>query len=188
MNVLWRMIIRDMEWCFSLSLCTVTLRLIQLWSGKQSYSAFKRVQLVWTLQERDKTTELIKRGRNIEPPFFKTREKSHFSQWRFAPAWCIYRKLDFQQTTATTETPTFGLMLSGTHLNLQSVEETHREKDTKENDWINDKYVKDNFDCSLIIDTSVLENILEQSSRYLIRFVWHVYMCPTVSLWVFVNK
>lgn len=61
-------------------------------------------------------------------------------------------------------------MLLGTHLNVQSVEETHTEKDTNENYLINYKYVKYNFDCSLIVDTFVLENILEQSSRYLNRF------------------
>lgn len=106
--------------------------------------------------------QLIKRGRNIEPPFFKTRERSHFSQWRFAPAWFIDRNSDFQQTTTTTETPTFGLILLGTCLNLQSIEETQRQKDSSKKYWINYKFVMYNFYCSLIVvDTFVLKKILD---------------------------
>lgn len=166
MNSLWRMIIRDMEGCFSPS----------LQCGVEAHSTLKWEAVLFCLQTgaaglNAAATSLIRqlnlsKDSETEPPFFKTREKSHFSLWRFAPARIIYKKFDLQQTTATAETPTFGLMLSGIRLNLQSAEDRHRQKDWSERYWINYKYVKYNIYCSfIVVDTFMLKNILKLLKR-----------------------
>lgn len=114
-------------------------------------------------REPDKTTEVIKRLRNIEPHSSKLEERLIFRRVGSSPARFIYRKFDFQQTTATTETPTFGLILSQRWLNLQSADETKILAQTVQKK--NQKYGTCNIDCSfIVVDIFMVKNILQLSS------------------------